>query len=272
MNRVTELKCLSARVQRTCSECGEPMQAVCWPCKDKHRSAALEAWKQPRREGIDKIVATRMQFLGLGKRELPADLNEVPFKIKSLLPPDTVQSLLDGNRPERGFGLVGGTGGGKTMTIAALLKAGVAKLIAEGLEGVTELPNAAFYDPDWARKGRFTWVNWPLMAENLKGMVGHGQQAEAEDTVQSLMRQPLLVLDDIGLERIRGDYTQDFAASQLIRLILHRDRECLPILWTSNVSLPDLVSSYGGAAIGRLRALAPEVDLPKLPDLRLLGG
>ena len=186
-------------------------------------------------------------------RELKATMELIPKAMKNVLPKDQLSTLLDGKYPQKGFGLGGNTGGGKTMAMAAILRA-------------CAIAQVKTYKPKGDMNFNGTlhgvgWVYWPSAVQWLRS---HAIDPEANEWVQSLSLIPLLVLDDLGRERIKGSYVEDWAASQLDLIVNQRYREQLPILWTTNVTEADLLSLYGGAMLRRLTADNPLIWVQNL--------
>lgn len=203
-------------------------------------------------------------------KEREAVLERVPEPMKRALPRDPVRLLLAGQRPAEGFGLSGGPGGGKTACLAALLRRSLEVALGVKLEEVDEIPSS--YNSDWfLGVGRLRWVHWPSWAAWAKATVAKRNGGEeVEDDVAALITTPLLVLDDLGRERVRGTYGEDFALGQLDRILDARDREGgRTVLWSTNAAEEDLPAIYGAAMMSRLLGMAPLVRLPDLPDQRL---
>jgi hypothetical protein len=139
--------------------------------------------------------------------------------------------------PVLGFGLGGGVGSGKTMALAAILR-GALTAFAEQTKPPTALP---------PRMRGFEWCCWPEEAIWLTA-----NAPEASTRCDRLATVSLLVLDDLGRERVKGAYSDDWAVSLLDSIISRRNRECLPTLWTSNVPEADLVALYGASFVSRL--------------------
>lgn len=207
--------------------------------------------------------------MGLAKTERRAALGKVPIEIRRLMPADTVRMLLHGETPPVGFGLVGTQGVGKTLALAAIVKAGVADIVAGKIASLDRVPYDGEEPWRWAGS-RWMWASWPTVAADLKAKVArdHGSDA-VEDYVSRAANAPLLIIDDLGRERMRGTYSEDFSVGQLDRIIDLRSREERPLIWTSNASPRNLARIYGGAIVSRLVGLAPPALLPAMPDIRL---
>lgn len=179
-------------------------------------------------------VDAQLTRIGVCRREREARMLKVPTEIQAVLPVAPVQALLSGVLPDHGFGLGGGVGKGKTMALAAILRSAIQRFAL----------NATFPMPDL--RG-FNWCSWP---EEAAWFSAH--PSDADDRVERLSTVRLLVLDDLGRERVKGSYVDDWALTRLDLIVSRRNRECLPILWTSNLNIDGLKALYGGSFVSRL--------------------
>jgi hypothetical protein len=236
--------------------------------KDKDKcDNCLELAEDQKRweEGYTQKVLNRLDdylkavFLnnGMSPREVKATMERVPQKIKSAIPKATLEQLFSGEIPLNGFGLGGTTGGGKTMAIAAILKA----CGASQAKNHKVKPHHPFGGP---LRG-MVWASWP---DEVSWLRSNAISPDAPIRVKELAQAELLILDDLGRERIKGNYSDDWAASQLDTVINHRYRGELPTIWTTNVTEMDLVNLYGAAMLRRLTADNP---LIWIPDLKVMG-
>ena len=250
---------------------GEPepeFEGLCWGCWEDAqaiRYAETEA-KRIETELESQVTEDLRHVCGLASRECKADWQKVPEAIKRAMPRATLLALSGGNVPATGFGLGADTGSGKTMALAAILR---------GFQRAYRKAYAVRLVEETRRHGkradvRFehqaVWLSWP---DSVTAIRLHAIDGIAEQMLERAETAPLLVLDDLGRERIKGAYVDDFAASQLDRLVNHRYREELPTLWTSNLPEIDLTSIYGAALVSRLTEDAPLIWLDKLPSMRL---
>jgi hypothetical protein len=260
--------------RRTCGSCHSEFDTYvttiseCVDCIEKKRRAAIEVYRAKAREKIGVLVERRLKELGLGAVERSAEERRIPREILRAVPPDTIARLLAGQRP-RGFGLSGGQGIGKTMAVAALLKKGLYSLVSGRVDLLTDLPSPGSENSRWWAVGRLRWASWPERAAWMKGRISIDDHRGVEEWVLQACSTPLLILDDLGRERMRGSYQEDFSAGHLDRIIDARSREQLPVFWTSNLDVPGLIAFYGSAMTSRLLGLAPVIDLPAMRDLRL---
>lgn len=83
------------------------------------------------------------------------------------------------------------------------------------------------------------------------------QSADSEDRVlQPLLRASLLLLDDIGAERV-----SEWVQERLFLVIDHRYRRRLPTLFTTNLHPEDLEERLGGRIVSRIVGMARLVRL-----------
>lgn len=194
--------------------------------------------------------------MGLANRELPAWVEQIPKAILSAMPVDSLHSkFLSGFIPKKGWGLGGDTGGGKTMANAAWLRQHIK----------AQVERAASLKEGYELKGSYVWCSWPDEVNELRR---HATDDSTEQRIEELISCDLLILDDLGRERIRGSYTEDWVASQLDTIINHRYRDVKPILWTTNITEPALLDLYGAAMLSRLTGDNPLIWVDNLPDLR----
>lgn len=265
-------------VVQTCRSCRRDFtlplplpQQTCPACIDAERASELEAFRAGLAAAIPTHLEEKLRASGFGPAELRASLDLVPEQLKKRLPARLVRPLVVGASMAEvsGFGISGGQGIGKTMCVAAMMRARTKDLLVRLARELPEVPDGSGLVPWHARAG-FLWLNWPETAAVLKGMVM--RQNGAQD-VEALTRRAsttsILVLDDLGRERLGKHYDEDYSFGVLDRIIDHRSRQIAPVLWTSNLTRSGLATRYGGAMTSRLLGLAPAVELPRLPDIRL---
>lgn len=245
-----------------CSACGSvPVSHVsvnsakdglCWPCRTKKLQASQIAKEAAELlSNLDPWVEKQMREIGLCKRELKADRDKVQKSLKFAMPRDVIDEILAGRIPEKGFGIGGITDGGKTMAICSILKIGA---VAYAREHAPTKGHATEYH------SQITFVSWP---DEVAWFRANGrEQGLISEEVHRLSVVPLLVLDDLGRERIKGCYVDDWAANQLDLVVSYRHRNEKPIIWTTNVPEisddgRDLLSIYGAALVRRLTADNP---------------
>ena len=261
--------------RRKCASCSAEFETFrittateCFPCQQVARARDLRAYKAQEHARIPFYLDQRLESLGLAKVERQAVVERIPDALMAALPQQVVRDLLACQAPSRGFGLAGTMGAGKTAALAAILATGLRRRMEAALEGLTDAPSSP-QEARWHLVGRLRWVSWPGTAAWMKGAFSRRDgNAEVEDFVELCISTNLLVLDDLGRERMRGAYTEDFALGQLDRIVDARARDGRPILWTTNQEARELAAIYGGAMMDRLLDLAPLVQLPKLPSLR----
>ena len=131
---------------------------------------------------------------------------------------------------ERGTGLIftGPVGTMKTTFASSILLAGFAK----GIEGRFE-----------------------LVLELMDRLVNLEKKnpAEYQAEMDRLCRVPLLVLDDMGAERRRGD----FVLAKIEQIIFRRHANMLPIIITTNQTSKELLQTYSARIMDRLAERCP---------------
>lgn len=230
--------------------------AVCWDCRAKDTTtAALRQEAEEFLGNLEERTRATLVECGVSPREAKAERSRVPEAVKRSMPRQELQAILEGRAPEQGFGLGGDVGGGKTCGVVSVLKLGF----------------QAFARREVPSKGAVSWrdflafVNWPDEVTTIRS---HATDPATTERLEWLARVPLLVLDDLGRERIKGSYVDDWAASQLDTIINARYRNELPTLWTTNVRPEDLALLYGAALWSRLDGANPLVWVEDLHDMR----
>lgn len=231
--------------------------AVCWDCRDR---AVVELERQKEAAAVltdlEGYARTQLELAGAAPREIRATRDKVPEALKRAIPPEPLKAVLAGEVPARGFGIGGRVQGGKTSCLVAILKVGAQ---AFARREVPQKGARAAYSRGLA------FVNWPDEVNAIRRAATDPATAER---LERLAAVPILVLDDLGRERIRGSYTEDWAASQLDGIISARYRHERPTLWTTNVPMAELVALYGAALMARLTADNPLTWVDGLTDMR----
>ncbi len=181
---------------------------------------------------------------GLAPRELKA-LDLTPFR-----------TMQDG---PTGFGLVGGTGVGKTFTMVRHVADRVEKIVQ-----ASPLPSEARLPFAYA-----CWENWPERAEEIKRL-STKPGTDLEEWIYRVKGAAYLYLDDLGRERVRSE--DDLSLGVLKEIIDHRYRHGSPVLWTSNMVGPtEFGKIYPAHMVSRLLGTWPPL-LVRGKDLRLSLG
>lgn len=95
------------------------------------------------------------------------------------------------------------------------------------------------------------WPVFDLLAEMRRAVGGR----DVDDLCDRLSRVGLLILDDLGNERIGKDEQGNWAREQLLRIIYTRDVHERPVLVTTNFYASDLMGSLGGPIVSRLQGM-----------------
>lgn len=143
---------------------------------------------------------------------------------------------------DRGLFIAGPVGTGKTHLAVGVLRA------ARELRGIG---------------GRFAMV--PAVLAQIRAAIGRGDE-EAACVLETYQQAPLLVLDDIGAERVT-----DWVREQLFLIIDARYQAMLPTLVTTNDSLETLEEHVGQRIVSRIMGMCDGIVLDG-PDYRKEGA
>lgn len=209
---------------------------------------------------IDKAMAK----WGISTRERQATFEQINPKIKSVIAAPELQvfNLHLGVIPSKGFGLVGPTGIGKTCAMAAIVK-----LMIE-----SRWRHRMHADGFGCLRQFVYWLRWPEQVNSLRQMAASDQNgiARCQDMARVWANADVLVIDDLGAERLKSEYETDWATSLLDMVIDHRYNEMRPIYYTSNLLVDELVDRYGSRMFSRLVGQNPALVAPSGPDLRMI--
>lgn len=257
-----------------CTECGAEFHRkatmtgeVCARCSSAAVQAKLLADECMQvSDSIDAILPAWCEQAGMSKRELTADLNRIPTPLQALLyrPHLRVREvLLPGRVPEHGtgFGISGSAGTGKTMALAAVMMTHARHRI------LAEAPRLG----KKATRGWLRWVRWPERVNTMRMQAGE-QMQEVNRFITLAQNAPMLVLDDLGAERMRTGYADDWSASILDSIIDHRHNVMLPTWWTTNLDAREFIARYGSRLYSRIAGDNPLQVLGAQPDLRVRKG
>lgn len=200
---------------------------------------------------------------GLARREATATLEGVPQPVKVLLgdPRLHVKAMTAGEVPATGFGLIGPTGTGKTFALAAIVQ----RLAVNRWRRLAPVHGLK------VKRQFLRWVRWPeVVAEFRLRAMNDKTHEKVADLVDLWATTEALVLDDLGAERLRSDYSEDWTASLLDVVVDRRHNAMLPTWWTSNLEPDELVARYGTRLWSRLTGPNPAVRVAGGADLRLV--
>lgn len=167
-----------------------------------------------------------------------------------------------------GFGLSGPVGVGKTGAVAAWVMDLVRERIVTGeiKTGYQPIETGGYFKQPLALR----WVSWPDKVSELRVMASQERGIEsAAEIVRALSRCRYLVLDDLGAERIKGDYADDWATSQLDLILDERYNEMRPTWYTTSLTRAEFAKRYGRRMVERLAAENPLLEVPQLESRRL---
>jgi len=193
-------------------------------------------------EGERQRKADRERLLeksGLPARYRQATLDTIQVTETNKHAVDAVRLYIE--KPASGLMLLGPVGTGKTLLASCVANAFLDKLKRVTFGGVVDL------------LGRIR------RSYSRETPEGQAQQEEEWEIIEELTTVPLLVLDDLGKERVK-----DWVEETLFRIIDARYREKRPLVVTSNFTLPELEGRYpavGSALVSRLAEICTGIYL-----------
>ena len=151
-----------------------------------------------------------------------------------------------------------GTGAGFEPGLFFWGPAGTGKshLSAAAVRALANVRSQEWIDRDpkeWVWCG-WAGVSWLLGIARLGAA---GKLAAADDVLEAAETVPVLVLDDLGADRVT-----EFATGVLVDLLDQRLANGRPVIATANGSLEDLAEVIDGRIVSRLRELCVPVHLP----------
>jgi DNA replication protein DnaC len=193
-------------------------------------------------------------------RALLADAGLAPVELEALDHPPRHAPPPFG---KLGYGLVGRPGTGKSWTLAQYVAGKVDAAVRSQRDPARA--ELLWVDGDVARDMRLAWVNWHDEVEDLHRR--RFDDAWVDRRASWWERVPMLVLDDLGRERVEG--AKDPARAVLQRVLDHRYRQRLALLWTSNLDTQAALEAfYGEALVSRLVGTWPPAEAEG-QDMRL---
>lgn len=217
----------------------------------------------------DRFLGQYKQYLnqwlvsiGMSPREASAELNLIPSSLKAKMMEERLglNAILHGQLPNVGFGICGAAGTGKTFALAAIFKANV----------VARWESRARSEGNKVAKRYISWIRWPEVVNQLRVQsTTDGGLVEVQKKISAWAGNEVLVIDDIGAERLRGDYSEDWVSSQLDLVIDKRYNNLLPTWFTTNLAPEKFMIRYGGRLVSRLLAGTTLINHVGKEDLRL---
>ena len=260
-----------------CDVCGFDFQRIpelgrttCPRCVERDRAEdedrARERHSAALLRGLDERLLAMCRSAGMSKRELGAVTSSIPASLGRRLMQDNIGmvSMLTGMIPDHGFGLSGGVGVGKTFAIAAIMKDLV---LARWRLLIPTEGQRAF-------RAFLAWSRWPEEVSAMRTIAATRESGmrEASERILGLSSVAVLVIDDLGAERMRGPYDEDWCASQLDLLVDRRYNDGLPTWYTTNLAPPVFVERFGSRLYSRLCGHNPLVEVQASTDLRITTG
>lgn len=256
-----------------CEDCGTDMMvpatftgSTCREC-DTRRTTTAKRNDEVKSimDRADRALVPWLQAAGMDRRETTALAGKIPAELGALLrrPELCVNELIDGKIPTHGFGLTGPAGRGKTFALAAIFKQCA----------LTRWKRRHGHEGRAATTRWMEWCKWPARVNALRIMSTKDDGLrDAAVIVKRMCEVPVLVLDDLGAERISKGYLEDWATSQLDLIVDHRHSAMLPTWYTTNLQAKELVERYGARMVSRLASENIMAQCPGGPDLRTTWG
>lgn len=204
------------------------------------------------------FARTHLSRHGMSAREIDSTIECMTPEIKRALPGDAIADAREGKLPSAGFGLSGGAGIGKTGALCALMVTTVAIRVRVRQQGV-ETPASP----------TFEFVPWPETVNRIRVMAsGGGGVGNVQQFLEPFVEASMLVLDDLGGERLPGTYGDDWAASQLDLVVDIRHRDGRPTHYTTALDELTLMRRYGQRLFSRLCGPNPLICVSAREDRR----
>jgi DNA replication protein DnaC len=235
--------------------------ARCYDCR-----RAFDQAQQRRGQGaillgkLDAVVTGELRRAGMSDREIRSSVDGTTRTVWEAL--RIAQELAKGHIPTRGLGLSGPPGVGKTGALAALM----GRCMRARLERTLPEAGASALSP-W-----LLWCSWPEAVNRMRvGSTRDGGIQDTEEFIEQAIAIEVLVLDDLGAERIRGSYVDDWAASQLDLVIDGRYRNDRRTWFTTGLEPGELMTKYGRRLTSRLLGDNDLVEVTRSGDRRIEG-
>lgn len=251
------------------------LRAALDPFQEHHDpTSALDIITTRKRELLENLprqIEHSLTRIGLQASEIKASWSMVSPTLRAAFPVHLREAVNGAAELSRGVGLCGGIGVGKTFAVSAWIRGCVERRaermlpwFIERIEAGEDLIAAQMDLAWWCR-----FVSWPDVVEDFRRWASR-EPWKTGHLLEELSSVPVLVLDDLGAERMVGrGYAEDFAASQFSELVEARFRRHLGLIFTSNITPHAIPGRYGARVASRLESLAPSIQLPNQPDRRI---
>ncbi len=228
----------------------------------------IEPGEQSYERGRRAVIRRMRRESGMGERYSnyrlsdfrPYESQVAAYKAAS----EFCEDYLAGKNRGEGLLFAGNCGSGKTM-----LAASVAGEILERVE-LDELRVgwAGMLGVDqWNNKDdQVRFVNVVELLERLRCSFDRVEEGSARTILERYETIPLLILDDLGAERVTG-----WSAERLYELINYRYMEVLPMIVTTNCTADELRTRLGDRIFDRIKSMCRYTPLTASESLRGRG-
>jgi DNA replication protein DnaC len=202
-----------------CPHCGAQIQAIevfggrvihkpcdCEKAREERGEQACETHEERKERALETTVCQRLEFGGIPSRFYAESPNEQLYQMLN---------------EEGGLYLWGGVGAGKTRQAMRLATQWC-------------IDNTAWYD-DTPIAPSVRFVSSPALMAEIKSTFNQNSELTTDDVVAKYAGSGLLVIDDLGQERVTG-----WAVEQLYLIINKRYLSQKPLVVTSNYALNEL--------------------------------
>jgi len=247
-----------------CPECGESLGSVwleslllwstedCKPCKEKANTMLCQKAIDEHISRIKENIQEYLTRCGVPRRFLSADISHFPTKMNIMANPD-----------RQGWYITGPRGTGKTHLAVALI-------VEHALRTEYKVDPPSHYNGGFAGICSFEYPMFipitELLLEIRDTFRKSGGEGDSEkDIVDRYSSCPLLVLDDLGVEK-----QTDWSMQTLYTLIDRRYREEMRTIITSNLSLDQLSERVDDRISSRIAGMC-KIQTLKGKDRRIGG-
>lgn len=203
----------------------------------RKKQLEMEAICAQKEKRLNEMVQLALRNAGVGARYMSATVSAFKTPTKALGDARDCAAQYIEHYDElaalgKGLYITGPPGTGKTFLAAAVVR----ELIKRGHEEVVFVSS---YD----------------LLDNVRASFGTEMRGDTETVVRRYKTIPLLVIDDLGKERLT-----EWGATILAGIVHARDAEMLPTIYTSNFSIDDITAALArGGEVDRAYAIASRI-------------
>lgn len=232
--------------ERPCVDCGKTVRSgaakpVCGTCFDLERERRWDRELAAVLREVRGTLPARFRDVDFGpcRKALEARVRDMGIPLTA-----AVKTAEANVSDRRGAVLLGPAGLGKTTLAAAILIGHVVRLVGRPREGVEPGQGWA-----WASAARCGYV----LADDLpRARPQHGLGRGEAPLILHALHAPVLVIDDLGLEKL--DET-------MREVIAKRADNALTTIYTTSITAAEMAARYGDGVARRVYGAAPTIQL-----------